>query len=71
MSVTTTENNFNSSPQGVEVKTETIAKGQIRIKTKVWIDHLGTGVVSKLTAELYEQVCKDLREKGFKIDGDP
>lgn len=70
MSVEHTENYINSSPQGIKVKTETVAKGAIRIKTEIWIDHLALGTASKLTSELYEQVCKDLREKGFKIDGD-
>ena len=71
MSVEHTENYINSSAQGIKVKTETIAKGQIRIKTELWIDHLSLGTASKLTADLYEQVCKDLRDKGLKIDGDP
>lgn len=68
MSVTVTENL--NTPNGFSITTETIAKGAIRIKTKIWVDHLELDKGVSQAVELYEKTLKEYREKGFKIDGD-
>lgn len=59
------------SGHGFTISTETIAKGAIRIKTKIWLDHLDLekGIVQ--SADLYEKTLQQYRQRGFHIDGDP
>lgn len=68
MSVTVTENL--NTPNGFSVTTETIAKGTLRIKTKIWVDHLEIDTGVKEAVDLYEKTLKEFRDRGFKIDGD-
>lgn len=68
MSVTVTENL--NTPNGFSVTTETIAKGALRIKTKIWVDHLELDTGVKEAVDLYEKTLKEFRDRGFKIDGD-
>ena len=68
MSVSVTENL--NTPNGFSITTETIAKGALRIKTKIWVDHLELDKGVKEAVELYEKTLTEFRTKGFKIDGD-
>lgn len=63
-------NNDNSSKQGFSISFETIAKGAIRVKTKIWIDNLELDKGTDQAVELYKNTLTKLREQGFIIDGD-
>lgn len=71
MADTSNENVNQSSPVGFSIHTETIAKGALRIKTKIWIDDLDTDIGIHKAIELYDRTLKEFRAKGYKIDGDP
>lgn len=60
----------NSSKRGHSITYETIAKGQIRTKVKFWVDDLSIEFGAKRAAELYEYALKEMKAKGFKLEGD-
>jgi hypothetical protein len=68
MSEMTNENY--GTPAGFSISTETIAKGAIRIKIKIWVDHLELDTGIKQSVDLYIKTLEEYRSKGFKIDGD-
>ena len=70
MSDTHFDNINTTSPYGFVISTETTAKGYLRVKTKIWFDHLYTDKGIKKCTELYENCLKEYRDKGFKIEGD-
>lgn len=61
----------NVSKNGFSVSTETIAQGKIRVKTKIWMDHIELVEGVPKAIELYERTLAEYRMKGFKVDGDP
>ena len=71
MSDSSNENTSQSSPNGFSIHTETIAKGALRIKTRIWIDNLDIEIGTHKAVELYDKTLKDFRAKGYRIDGDP
>ena len=62
--------NENISKQGFIITLETIAKGFIRVKTKIWFDNLDIDQGVTKAVELYQKTLTDMRSKGFVIDGD-
>jgi hypothetical protein len=70
MSDITQDNNNQSTPNGLSIHTETIAKGAIRVKTKLWVDHTDLDLAAKQAVELYIKTLEEYRAKGLKIDGD-
>jgi hypothetical protein len=71
MSDSSNENtNQQSSPKGISIHTETIAKGALRIKTKIWMDDLDIEIGTKKAVQLYHDTLAEFRNKGYKIDGD-
>ena len=62
--------NENTTGKGLSISYESIAKGRIRTKVKIWVDHLNIDETVKQSVELYEKALTELRSKGFKVEGD-